>query len=739
LKVLENLFKWFTNAEMKLPPLSENKKQELERLHRYLLLIFGVQYAHCEIFLGCFMSGKIQMTRRPLLLATSGGSGCVSAIEAVATTLRAQGVDLPTHKPALRKDKTADGLAKAINMASNVMNAPGVKSLATAVNIPVIPNMESLEEEMAAIEAGQKKERIYIDFLLDVIESGYVLASLVNLNAKRADTNQSRNMVAQQINFERLQFEKVKAYFLEKLREAKKNDTPYTEIITTQMISMDAICAAVIEYNKSVPEDESVQVHQYLSDVFTSKAQHYVKSLNRLDQSARSILHLHGMNIAKTADELLKTNIKGKFSSIEEIDYLNNPMVRQGFKEEGLAQYKIGASETQNIPVQDEQGNDTTRRAIQPEEKVAAIMLSSVGGESTVNYASLLSQLYTDSKPDYDKIFVFCGRNKKLKEQLEQEKNRAKGREKFLGIEKPCEIIILGNQDAEHVANIFTRSDLTVMRGGVVLMEQMALGLNHHPEQRYFFPHVKDNKNNLTTGLSWEDGSIDYFIDHLREKHGITEARKGEVDDFCSMLKPGKWVLNTLNSYKQRQQFQGTSQELNDAIFSLLEELINDLEAQYKANASEQKISHSVAYELAINTMKYIDELTYLMHIDDSPDNQKKEKLRKLIIDYDVICYPIANDSKFSQSVINVIAASVTAFAVGFIIGVAAGIWTGPGAIATGLLVATLAGGTAAATGAIIMSNSFFKPKPVEQKRQALVECAKQDESISREHSNPIK
>lgn len=660
------------------------------------------------------MGGTTQQIKRPLLIAISGGAGCISSIEALAAGMRAQGMDVPLHTPILPQDKKEDRQSRLIRIVSSMMNAPGINSVVAAAHIPAMPNSTLLEEELSLIIAGQKKPRYYIDLLLDVIDSGYLIAAMYNFIAKKSDIEQSREVVNQQAFFENWHFNQVKAYFLKKLRAAKAAGTPYTEIVTTQMVCIDSICAAILAYNAEVAEEERIHLHQYMSDVFTSQAQHYLWSLNRLGKDARSILHLHGMNIKNTAATLLDTQTKGEFASIEEIDYANNPMVRQGFKRDDLEQYRIGTTEAQSIPVQNEQNTGEDLIEIQPGEKVAAIMLSSVGSESTVNYTELLSQLHTAENADFDKVFVFCSKNKMLKERLAKEIERTQGREAFLGIKKPCQIIILGIQSDAHVANIFTRSNLSISRGGFLLMEQMAKK-NHHPEQRYFFPHIKDKQGNLTTGLPWEDASIQHFIGHLQQEYGINWAKKGEVDDLRFALKPQWRATDALRSYQR--ELKGASKELNDAFSDLLNELIADLEKQYQSNSPVEQISKSTSYQLAMETMKFIDNLAYLTLVDTSTPTEKQTKLIELVHAYDRTCYPLANYPKLTRYLGEVISTCI-GFILGFAVGVAIGLWTGPGALVTGILGA--AGGSTLAAGSFLASYSFFKPVLAEQKRQAL-------------------
>ena len=708
-------------------------------------------------------------SRCPLLVATSGGAGCNVAIEAIADTLIAEGAEhLPTHTSVLLNEKKTDLRGASLWITSCIMNArflgPAASAVANLAHYPTLPDREALLSEMKQVNEGQMtpsgtpKHRRYVDMLLDVFDSGYLYVAIQNLLAKRFNIKQARNLVDQQGYFEKSHFNTVKDFFLKKLEEAEKESTPYTEIITTQMISLDAICAAVLEYNKTRSLDKHVVVHQYMSDVFTEDAQHYVPSLCRLGPKARSVLHLHGMNITDSKNTI--TNIKKyPFASIEEIPHQENPMIRSEFKDkERLAQFKPHSKETQHLPIQQDKDNDRVIE-INAGEKVAAIMLSSLGGDNTVDYTEKLTQLYSPQGQGlYDKVFVFCGRNDVLKEKIKKVIQRAQGRAACLGLLRSPEIIILDQQDAAHVAGILTRSDLTILRGGMVLMEEMAL--DHDAKQRFFFPHEEDDRGQFTTGLPWEDGSINYFIRYLKDQYGVDGANKGTVEHLHRVLTNAEttsqvsFLLEEIKNYRIKLDSgcELLPIELSYALNELLEQLQKDLHDKRNKGLSDKAICSQISYKLALETLGYINHFSYIRDQfarGQMTDAVAKQEILQLTKGYDERCYKLAHISNFTKAIIYVLAAAVgctVGLLVGGLAGVMLGMWVGPGAVVTALSSLLSAGATSGSvalgfaatstsfTAVRATQYSFFKPTPIELAMKNMVTTAR-DTPFKSQHS----
>lgn len=223
------------------------------------------------------------MPRKPLCIGTSGGAGCNTAIEAIINHLKqTTDVEIPNHTPQLLKDKKWTTMKSLIAIGSFLMNDVPIVSnflswLSRYIPFPLLPNSKELAEEMARIENGQKKDgaakkRPYVDMLLDVFEAGYIYAALYNTFHKKFDIKSAQAFVEQHKSFEQRNYKEVKKYFLNKLNEAHEQGSPYTEIISTQMVAFRAICDAAIEYNQKHPQQSPIKVHQYMSDIFYQRS-----------------------------------------------------------------------------------------------------------------------------------------------------------------------------------------------------------------------------------------------------------------------------------------------------------------------------------------------------------------------------------------------------------------------------------------------------------------------------------
>lgn len=466
-----------------------------------------------------------------------------------------------------------------------------------------------------------------------------------------------------------------------------------------------------------------------------------------MPKQSRKVLELYGMNLVNGSNgskvnKLLKR--PGEFASLQEVAPTNNPMIRAGFKnKEQLNAFKIGHTENISLPIQ----NSSLKEVIiQPQEKIASIMLSSVGGDDSLNYAERIATIFDSStqKYNYDQIFIFCGNNGELKSRLEKLQTKLLGRAHWLGLPPPKPFILLGPQDDTHVAQILTRSDLSILRGGVIIMEELAL--DHHKEQKYFFHHTLDEKNKLTTGLSWEDASIQYFIKKMHQSHQVASAGAGTVDNLHTILGSHNVPTSTdyllseldlrLDGLKKKCKKVTLSPELTTAFIKLMEQLHAELTLQKYQEDTDRELNLKETYRLTRETINFFDNLIHISKDGANIDN--KDALLKLTQQYDKNCHMIAKNSRFAKSVVALIAAAV-GFALGLVIGGAIGIllglWTGPGAVvtaiaglstgaATGAGIGLMLTGTASsiATGCLSVKQAFFTPKLIEKAQKDIIE-----------------
>lgn len=68
-------------------------------------------------------------------------------------------------------------------------------------------------------------------------------------------------------------------YFMKKLQDAELMGAPYTEIISTQAMALPALCNVVNDYNANRPAENHIVINQYLTDLPTLGAVHFLMFL----------------------------------------------------------------------------------------------------------------------------------------------------------------------------------------------------------------------------------------------------------------------------------------------------------------------------------------------------------------------------------------------------------------------------------------------------------------------------
>lgn len=397
-----------------------------------------------------------------------------------------------------------------------------IRALIYYLPYPVLPDPVSVKEEIASLDAKNMDKRPYIDMMLDACPSGYESAALWNIYQRRDDITMLRRCVSLQYFSDQANYDAVKAYFLNKLEE-NAGINPFTSIISTQAIGLPALCDAVLKYNQK--HHSQVIIHQYMTDLPSPGAVHFFGTLRTLTPEQRSVMRVYGVGLTEHVchKQLPKHE---QFQGIVDIPPNKNPMVRAGFKNPETSLHDKWRLPTQ---VTVKQAPDSPID-IAANEKVASIMLGSQAGHATINYVETLLDA------NYDKIFVFGGLYKDIYEKIEDIINRYPP-EQQANIRN--RVIRLGNQDDVHMQPIMTRSNTLYIRGGgLSVMEQMAM--SHHPDQAIFIHHKDQRSNNLTSGISWEDGNVDELISKMTDK-GIycqkTSPNRAKQDLLIARLK----------------------------------------------------------------------------------------------------------------------------------------------------------------------------------------------------------
>lgn len=504
---------------------------------------------------------QILAPSRPLFIASSGGGGHISAMTGIIAAKTAQDADafITKHQAQLYRDRPSSVLNYLIRTGVYTMSTPvldyGLSELFKLFKVPRMPDynefwleMEKLEK--AEIEVGSQppvgRLRPYVDMLLDVYPRGYESVSINNTLHRMEKLEDVRLLINYKNMAEQPQYPIVYNHFLTMLKEAADSGQPYTEVISSQPLSLAALCDAVRDYNKYVEiqndkwvlQIPKVAVHQYLTDLPTLGCDHFLSSLETLTPEQQQQMHLYAVNFdsnigAAITDSYLNGGLH--FQGVHSVKADANPMIRPGFKAANLGDFQDRNRDcTVQIKAYTNQGPGNwvlqeNKQAVEipAGDKVASIMLGSVPSDATVTYVQHL----LNDVPGYDKIFVFGGLNASIYASLERLVNSYPESQRA-GIN--ARIIRLGNQSDHEMAPIMTRSDCVVIRGGgLSVMEQMAMPKNPH---KIFFIHHNDRDDeNLTSGLSWEDGNVDSLLDYFAA-HDIY-AKKTSPQLVKEMLK----------------------------------------------------------------------------------------------------------------------------------------------------------------------------------------------------------
>ena len=484
---------------------------------------------------GCFCPDELKPGgHRPLFIGCSGGAGHNSAIEALISDFRDKALlqkdgnldNLPHIKPTPAKKRMIEESEYLIWLGSYLSNQVPMLSVQfrkifDLLHIPNLPSKINDEVEALSQKQIKKGKRKYYDMLLDVVPSGYLHAAIWNILQREDRVNELVKLLSMHGSKDREHYKHVKQFFLTRLKDAWSDGKPFTEIISTQVMSLQALCDAVIEYNDWLPDDEKkITLHQYLTDMPTIACQHFFNALNKLNAQQREVVCVYGVNLAFNWQDIVPVYHLDypSFHMLVNIDPKDNPMVRPGFKDAKLKEIENDKDQvilTQVYGAKDEKHN------ILSNERVVSVMLGSQAGIDTLGYVLSLAKY-----SNFDKVFVFAGGNSDIKEKIQN------GLKDIELKNNKCQIVILDNQDDWHIAPIMVRSDLIITRaGGASVMEHMALP-HVDPDQALLLHSKKDKYGRYTSGIIWEDGNGNNLISFLNKMEGLKIITKTTAEEF---------------------------------------------------------------------------------------------------------------------------------------------------------------------------------------------------------------
>ncbi|HAU1636775.1 TPA: Dot/Icm T4SS effector SdbA [Legionella pneumophila] len=478
-------------------------------------------------------------TERPLIIASSGGTGHISATHGIINDLQSKkdNVVITQHHAELYKNKPFSITSALIRIGVWFTSLPILEDILKGVmrfiGYPVLPSSSIFWDQMSKIQQSETKNengietgrtRPYVDMLLDIYPEGYEYTAFNNATHLTSSIEDIQTMISFKGHVEEDNRNIVYQNILQRLMRAAKQNTPYTRLISTQALSLGAICDAVKYYNtvflpvynaERGTSYQPITIDQYMTDLPSLGCIHFMNNLEELTSEQRQLMEVHAVNMSEPFKEAHFGKEQG-FKAVHNIDPRNNPMIRNAFKDPSLTKYldktqafdlhfNVYKKEKQNaLPVLN--GKETI--TIKPHAKIASIMIGSLAANASADYAKyLLNQ-------GYDHIFLFGGLNDSIATSIDQIINSYPASRRD---EIRKKIILLGNQSDVEMAPIMTRSNCVVIRGGgLSVMEQMAMPIM---DEKIILLHHEDNEDGpLTSGLSWEDGNADKLIEYLSEK-----------------------------------------------------------------------------------------------------------------------------------------------------------------------------------------------------------------------------
>lgn len=444
----------------------------------------------------------------PLIIGCSGGQGHNVAIKALTENLKKNKVIISFHKPRdfskmnLSSINQFQKLSYGLSLLHERKISKVLSWLLSKTPLPVIPSRDEITQEINNISNFNQEERPYIDMLLDVYPIGFHHAAIWNILKRKDETRELRKLIKLKKLNDKINYITVKTFFFDLLKQAFLQEKPYTDIVCAHPIGLLALCDAVKEYNQAYTLNNPIKIKLFLTDFLNEGANHFLSTLLTLTALQRQQIYLIGVGLKKNL--LTKYGLANpQFHSYISLDPYKNPIIRAGFNNPLLNE--ISFNKDTSLRIQRNNADEIVFD-IKANEKIATLMLGSQGSTDIVDYVKKFLAF-----GGFSKIFVFEAKVKDtfLSSLLKQVLHTGK-------------IIILDEQDDNHIAHILKRSNIILMRaGGLSVMEQMAIP--HNKEQIILIHNKEINKKRLTSGISWEDKNAEHLISFLARKNVIVK------------------------------------------------------------------------------------------------------------------------------------------------------------------------------------------------------------------------
>lgn len=439
----------------------------------------------------------------PLIIASSGGNGHISAAQSLIQQFLQYQKTLPYHtfpKASKKLGSFEFLLLKALKYANN----PLVKKIHPKLTLPNSYQLKKAKIQLIKQQDNQP-QRFYIDFLLDWLPHGLIYAALFNLLQSQGQGQSLKAVTRGQKFLDSVYRISISQKIYSLLIQAIEKGEPFDTVISTQALGIPGLLDGIRRYNQDKKQLEKtyqrklpeLRFHQFVTDIPEASAEHFLKPLQKLKPSEKKYLSIHLL-------DLNKRNIFEEQNLADEIYVYppeQHPIVREELRRskhnQGILGFNYFICQKQSF-------------FIKPKQKLAVLMLSSGQGPNSIHYIKHLVN------KGIEHIAVVGKIDKQVSKAIHQ-------------LKKTSHIYLLGHLDAKDLAKILSASHYLIIKGGgLSLMELASLKLRkdaqifiHQPT-----PPIPDEK---AQALVWEEGNIEWFLNYCHQNQKIAYITNPET------------------------------------------------------------------------------------------------------------------------------------------------------------------------------------------------------------------
>lgn len=437
-------------------------------------------------------------SRHPLIIASSGGGGHISAAESLIQQFKSKkNKTLPYHFYQ-QPSRAFLSIESLIWLSIHSFHHPIPNYVFKNMSSIVLPKAHELQNEINSLLQLQQRleKRHYVDFLLDLQPNGLIFASMFNFYQKLGHADSLKRIVKHQSLLDALYRPIIRDKVFQLLLNGIKQKKPFDSLLSTQALGLPAICEAINTYNfqrTQLSEAYQIEVpeifmHQFITDIPNVTAEHYLKPLNQVDVLHKKNLILHLLDLEKENYFLEKKHAFKVFR----YDPKHNPIVRDEFRKSEQEKTRL-ALQIIRSPL------DTI--FLKPNQRLGVIMLSSSNGSTSVDYVQSLIKL------NIEHIAILGNPNPSLIEFLNRIEKKGQLKSK---------IHVLGMLNSAQLNDLLKNCDLLVLKGGgLSLMEIASFDLKNDAVVFIHKP-INDQQEIIESGLVWEDGNTNWFIKYCQ-------------------------------------------------------------------------------------------------------------------------------------------------------------------------------------------------------------------------------